>query len=142
MASSATSVRSMFELHGRNYIVTGGAQGIGYAVTRAICEMGANVAVLDRQEKPAETEFHDLSQKFNVKVGYFRTDVTVQESLQAGFEQALQFLGGAVHGCVPAAGIAIDKPFVDQTWEEFTNIQNINVSYAQTRRPLKLEDHC
>ena len=33
-----------------------------------------------------------------------------------------------VDGCVPSAGIAIDKPFVEQTWEEFTRIQEINVS--------------
>ena len=30
-------------------------------------------------------------------------------------------------GCVPSAGIAIDKPFIDQTWDEFTRIQEINV---------------
>lgn len=128
MASTLENVRPMFELRGRNYIVTGGAQGIGYAVTRAICEMGGNVAVLDRQEEPAEKEFHELSDKFGVKVGYIRVDVTEHESLNSGFEQALQLLGGTVHGCVPAAGIAIDKPFVEQTWDEFTNIQNINVS--------------
>ncbi|KAK5045862.1 hypothetical protein LTR84_008955 [Exophiala bonariae] len=127
MASALENVRPMFELRGRNYIVTGGAQGIGYAVTRAICEMGGNVAVLDRQEEPAEKEFHELSKKFDVKVGYIRVDVTDNESLNSGFEQALQLLGGTVHGCVPAAGIAIDKPFVEQTWDEFTNIQNINV---------------
>jgi NAD(P)-dependent dehydrogenase (short-subunit alcohol dehydrogenase family) len=40
----------MFELARRNYIVTGGTQGIGFAVTRAICEYGANVVVLDIQE--------------------------------------------------------------------------------------------
>lgn len=127
MSTSLDNVRPMFELRGRNYIVTGGAQGIGFAVTRAICEMGGNVVVLDRQEQPAEPEFHELAAKFGVKVGYVRVDVTEHDSLNAGFEQALQFLGGTIHGCVPAAGIAIDKPFVEQTWEEFTNIQNINV---------------
>ncbi|RMD41168.1 hypothetical protein DV735_g3957, partial [Chaetothyriales sp. CBS 134920] len=118
-------VRPRFELKGRNYIVTGGAQGIGFASTRAIAEMGGNVAVLDIQEKPIE-DFHTLSSKFGVKTIYIQTDVTKEDSLNKSFEKALATLG-SIDGCVPAAGIAIDKPFVDQTWDEFTRIQEINV---------------
>lgn len=118
----------MFELRGRNYVVTGGAQGIGFALTRAICEMGGNVAVMDIQEKPVdEAEWKNLSQKFGAKTLYIQTDVTKQESLNSSFEKAIKELG-SLDGLVPAAGIAIDKPFIDQTWEEFTRIQEINVS--------------
>lgn len=115
----------MFELRGRNYIVTGGAQGIGFACTRAICEMGGNVAVLDIQEKPVE-EFSALS-RFSTRTIYIQTDVTSQKSINAAFDKVLAEFG-SIDGCVPAAGIAIDKPFLDQTWEEFTRIQEINVS--------------
>lgn len=117
----------MFELRGRNYIVTGGAQGIGFASTRAICELGGNVAVLDVQLEPV-AEFKSLASEFGVKTLFIQTDVTKQDSLEAGFAKAIEGLGGRLDGLVPAAGIAIDKPFVDQTWEEFTRIQEINVS--------------
>ena len=50
----ASKVRASFELTGRNYVVTGGAQGIGLALTKAIAEMGGNVAVLDLQDKPLD----------------------------------------------------------------------------------------
>lgn len=126
MADELEDVRPMFELAGRNFLITGGAQGIGFAATRAICEMGGNVAVLDIQECPTEA-FNTLESKYGVKVFYFQTDVTQQDSLNSGFARALEMLG-SIDGCVPAAGIAIDKPFVDQTWEEFTRIQEINVS--------------
>ncbi|KAK2593875.1 hypothetical protein QQS21_008395 [Conoideocrella luteorostrata] len=119
-------VRPMFELRNQSYVVTGGAQGIGYACTRAICEMGGNVAVLDIQEKPVD-EFFQLADRYGVKTTYIQADVTQQESLNAAFEQALAGLGGRIDGCVPAAGVAIDKPFLEQTWEEFTRIQDINV---------------
>lgn len=115
----------MFDLGKRNYVVTGGAQGIGFAVTRAICEMGGNVAVMDIQSEPVE-EFKTLSSRFGAKTVYIQTDVTKEDSLNAAFARAIQELGG-IDGCVPAAGIAIDKPFVDQTWDEFTRIQEINV---------------
>jgi NAD(P)-dependent dehydrogenase (short-subunit alcohol dehydrogenase family) len=138
MSDHLEDVRPMFELRGRNYVVTGGAQGIGFAVTRAICEMGGNVAVMDIQEKPVNaTEWANLSQRFGAKAVYIQTDVTKQESLNAAFARAVQELG-SLDGLVPAAGIAIDKPFVDQTWEEFTRIQEINVRCL--RRGPRSED--
>lgn len=133
MADKLDSVRPMFELKGRNYLITGGAQGIGFAATRAICEMGGNVAVLDIQDRPT-AEFEELGPKFGVKTSYHQTDLTQQDSLHAGFAKALESLGGTIDGCVPAAGIAIDKPFVEQTWEEFTRIQDINVSLELHQR--------
>lgn len=129
MASSSVQsshVRPTFELRDRNYIVTGGAQGIGFALTRAICEMGGNVAVLDIQEQPVK-EFDSLKDEFDTKVLYFKTDVTSQQSLETSFKSAVRELG-SIDGYVPCAGIAIDKPFLDQTWDEFTRIQEINVS--------------
>ncbi|TPX17840.1 uncharacterized protein E0L32_002941 [Thyridium curvatum] len=125
MADKLEDVRPMFELRNRNYIVTGGAQGIGFAVTRAICEMGGNVAVMDLQEKPVD-EFNTLSSKFGVKTVYIQTDVTVESSLNNSFAKALEALG-SIDGLVPSAGIAIDKPFIEQTWAEFTRIQEVNV---------------
>ncbi|KAM0344831.1 hypothetical protein ACHAPU_007213 [Fusarium lateritium] len=119
------NVRPMFELRGRNYIVTGGAQGIGFACTHAICEMGGNVAVLDIQKQPVE-EYNTLSDKFKTKTVYIPTDVTSEQSINAAFDKALEEFG-SIDGVVPAAGIAIDKPFLDQTWDEFTRIQEINV---------------
>tara|TARA_R110002060_G_scaffold36288_2_gene47265 strand:+ start:179 stop:790 length:612 start_codon:yes stop_codon:yes gene_type:complete len=124
-ASKLEDVRPLFELRERNYIITGGAQGIGFACARAICEMGGNVAILDIQSKPVP-EFEDLK-KFGTKTSYIQTDVTKEESLKSSFEQVLKVLG-SVDGCVLAAGIAIDKPFVEQTWDEFNRIQDINVS--------------
>ncbi|KAK0122459.1 hypothetical protein ONS95_010691 [Cadophora gregata] len=123
-ASKLEDVRPLFELRERNYIITGGAQGIGFACARAICEMGGNVAILDIQAKPV-SEFEDLK-KFGTKSTYIQTDVTKEESLKTSFEQVLKALG-SVDGCVLAAGIAIDKPFVEQTWDEFNRIQDINV---------------
>lgn len=120
------SLHNTFSLSGRNYIITGGGQGIGFAVTRAICEMGGNVAVLDIRDKPVE-EFNTLAGEFGVKTEYLQTDVTKEESLTSSFEKAIDRLG-SLHGLVPAAGIVVDKPFVEQTWEEVNRIQQVNVS--------------
>ncbi|KAJ1328051.1 sorbose reductase [Microdochium nivale] len=125
-ADTLEDVRPMFELTGRNFIVTGGAQGIGFAAARAICEMGGSVAVLDIQAKPL-ADFDQLAGKYGVKAVYIQTDVTSEASLNSSFEQAVEKLGGSIHGLLPAAGIAIDKPFVEQTWGEYNRIHDINV---------------
>ncbi|KAH8703037.1 hypothetical protein BGW36DRAFT_393506 [Talaromyces proteolyticus] len=137
MASVLEDVHPMFELGGRSYIVTGGAQGIGFAVTRAICEYGANVVVLDIQEKPVE-EFYTLSVKYGVKATYIQSDMRQEDSLSIGVAKAISVLG-TVDGIIPAAGIAIDKPFVEQTWDEFTRIQEINVrgTFFATQQVVK-----
>lgn len=129
MSSPIHDVRRTFELTGRNYIVTGGAQGIGFTISRAICEMGGNVSIWDIQEKPVDQEAFDaLSSTFGSKTLYIQADVTMEDSLKAAFQKTLETFK-TVDGCVPAAGIAIDKPFVDQTWDEFTRIQEINVCH-------------
>lgn len=129
MSPPLHDVRPTFELNGRNYIVTGGAQGIGFTIARAICEMGGNVSIWDIQNEPVDQEaFAALSSRFGSKTLYVQTDVTKQDSLEAAFQKTLDTFK-TVDGCVPAAGIAIDKPFVEQTWEEFTRIQEINVRY-------------
>lgn len=125
MAPALEDVRPKFELQNRNYIVTGGAQGIGFACARAICEMGGNVVIMDIQEQPVK-EYKTLSSKFGVKTEYIQTDVTSEESLNSSFAKAIEILGG-IDGLIPCAGIAIDKPFTEQTWAEMTRIQEINV---------------
>jgi hypothetical protein len=80
-------------LRGKNFVVTGGGRGIGYAATRAIAEMGGNVSVLDVLPEPVE-DFEQLSSEFGVKSLYINTDVTKQESLATAFEQTAKEFGG------------------------------------------------
>ena len=130
-SSDRKSIRDRFELTGRNYIVTGGAMGIGYAITRDICEMGGNVAVLDLRESPLE-DVYGLAKQFGVTSEYFQADVSDEQSLRSGFEKVVSALG-RIDGIVTAAGIAIDKPFVKQGWEEVNKILQVNVSVLLTR---------
>ncbi|KEF63845.1 uncharacterized protein A1O9_01823 [Exophiala aquamarina CBS 119918] len=116
----------MFNLSNKNFIVTGGGRGIGYAITRAITEMGGNVAVLDVLNAPVK-DFGTLEHDFGVKARYLRADVTDEKSLTKGFEQSISELG-SLHGCVTAAGIALDKPFVEQSWKEVRRVQEVNLT--------------
>ena len=100
--------------------------GIGFSAVRDICEMGGNVAVLDLRDSPLEGVY-GLAKKFNVKVEYFQADVSNEESLKTAFDKAVSTLG-RLDGIVTAAGIAIDKPFVDQSWDEVNTVIQVNAS--------------
>jgi sorbose reductase len=99
--------------------------------------MGGNVAVIDLREKPLE-DVLGLAKRFNVKSEYFQADVSDEKELRLAFDNVISTLG-SVNGIVTAAGIAIDKPFVDQSWEEVNKVIQVNVStLGQMNRTLEL----
>lgn len=130
MAHSAVpnDLASSFGLKGRSYVVTGGAQGIGLAISKAIAQAGGNVVAIDIQNQP-KPEFLDFPGKFGVKAIYIQGDVTNEASLKAAFGRAIDAVG-SIHGCITCAGIAIEKPFEEHTWEEVRRVMDVNVSHS------------
>lgn len=125
--STSHSFRKAFDsLQGRNYVVTGGGQGIGFTIAKAIAEFGGNVAFVDLRQSPVQ-EYNQLASEFKVRTEYYQCDVSSEESLMTTFEKVIKDFG-QIHGLVTSAGIAIDKPFVEQTWQEAEKIQQVNVS--------------
>jgi len=124
---SQDALGGVFGLNGRNYVVTGGAQGIGFALTKAIAQLGGNVVAMDIKDQP-KPEFFELSKQFGVHVEFIQADVTKQESLKSAFGRAVDVLG-SIDGCVTCAGIALDKQFEEHTWEDVQRILDINVSH-------------
>lgn len=82
----------MFNLAGKNVVVTGGGRGIGYAATRAIAEMGGNVAVMDVLPKPVG-DFQQLSSDFGIKSLYINADMTKEDDVRSAFDQTAEKLG-------------------------------------------------
>ena len=110
------------------YEHAGGARGIGFGITKAIGQMGGNVVCLDSLPEPVE-EFKSLPDQYKIETHYFQTDVTKEQSLKQSFRDAVNAVGD-LHGCVTAAGIALDKPFQkpfqEHTWEESRRILDVN----------------
>ena len=121
---SDVKVTDRMSLKGRNIFVTGGGRGIGFAICKAIAQLGGNVAVIDALPEPVE-EFYSLESKYGVKAFYLKADVTQQQSLESAFSEAVK-QNGPFQGCVPAAGIALDKPITDHAWDESQRILMVN----------------
>jgi NAD(P)-dependent dehydrogenase (short-subunit alcohol dehydrogenase family) len=91
-------------IEGRAFVVTGGASGLGEAVTRALVEQGGSVVVADVNDDAGSA----LAESLGKNVLFVHTDVTSEESTAAAVAAAVENFG-AVHGAINCAGVAISE---------------------------------
>ena len=105
-------------LQGKTAIVTGAAQGIGFAIARHLSEAGANVVVSDLNEAAAKEAAEQLANATAIAC-----DVRDEEQVQSLVDQTVAVYGG-LQVMVPNAGIAAVGPIVATdlaTWRKVTS---------------------
>jgi 3-oxoacyl-[acyl-carrier protein] reductase len=120
-APSAAGVHPR-ELAGQVAFVTGGARGIGLALTHALAARGATVAILSRNQDHARTAVAAVAAAGGVARA-FAADIADTASVDAAVEAALKELGRA-DVLVNNAGLTRDGLFVrmsDAQWDEVLN---------------------
>lgn len=95
----------------RTALVTGGAGGIGLAVCRALAGDGMRVAVADLDADACAAAAASLPGAGHAGVAL---DVTGEDSVSAGFDEAERRLGGPVDVLVACAGVLLFKPDGDR----------------------------
>ncbi|PVG83214.1 short-chain dehydrogenase [Nocardioides gansuensis] len=90
-------------------LVTGGNRGIGLEIGSQLSRLGYRVVLTARDGRRADEAAETLDGWASGDVAGVSMDVTDDESVRAGFEQAVK-LFGAVDVLVNNAGIAIDGP--------------------------------
>ena len=117
---------SLFSLEGRKILVTGGAQGIGKAVAFRLAEAGANIGILDINEKGAKEVASGLKEKFaEQKFEGFMCDVTDYDAVHRTVEDFVGTFDG-IDGLFNNAGTCIHKDVEAVTPEEWLHVVNIN----------------
>ena len=100
----------MFSLSGSTAVVTGGARGLGLGFAEALASVGCNVAILDIQQESSPA-LRGLASTYNVKVEYYRTDITSREQVSSVVARIESDFGG-IHININAAGVVTDEPFL------------------------------
>lgn len=80
-------------LKNKNALITGGSQGIGFAIAKALAEEGCNVAIGARGRERIDQAATELS-KLGVKAVPIAVDFTTEEGCRAFVENAVAALGG------------------------------------------------
>lgn len=106
----------MIRFAGLRAIVTGGASGIGAAITAKLLDAGASVAVFDLNPDAADPRATGI-----------RADVGSDESCRAAVHAAALALGG-IDILINNAGIGAQGTIADNDDEEWARVLSINVT--------------
>ncbi|MGC4018704.1 MAG: SDR family oxidoreductase [Muricomes sp.] len=114
-------------LDGKRIFVTGGARGIGKSVATAFAEAGADLAIVDVDIQESQKTAQELAEKTGRKVIAIQTDVTNPEQVDAMIETVVSKLGG-LEAAFCNAGICINVPAEEMTYEQWKKVIDINLS--------------
>jgi NAD(P)-dependent dehydrogenase (short-subunit alcohol dehydrogenase family) len=81
------------QLEGRTAVVTGGGQGVGQGIVRALAEAGANLVIAQRKVDQGEAEAAHVRDTYGVEAEFVRTDVTNRSEVEAMVGRAVTRFG-------------------------------------------------
>jgi 2-deoxy-D-gluconate 3-dehydrogenase len=114
-----------FDIAGRTAIVTGGAVGIGFGIVRRFVESGANVLLVDLDEKAAREALARLPGGPG-SAEVMRADVSEEGADEAMVARCVERFGG-VDVLVNNAGIYPMVPVLQMTPEQLDQVYRVNV---------------
>jgi len=107
-------------------VVTGGSEGIGYALARRFAAAGHDVILIARRPEPLREAASRIGADFNVEAVALPLDVTSPQAI-AAIEAALAAHGAYADVLVNSAGIGFAGRFDEQTPEEVLQLIDLNV---------------
>ncbi|UCD10188.1 MAG: SDR family oxidoreductase [Dehalococcoidales bacterium] len=116
----------LISLDGKTAVITGGARGIGLAITRRLAEAGAVVVIVDTDTAEAENAVSQLKSQ-DVDARYVKCDVTVE----AEVKKMINYLtekAGRIDILVNNAGIYPRKSLEEMTGEDFQRVISVNLT--------------
>jgi 3-oxoacyl-[acyl-carrier protein] reductase len=116
---------NQIDLKGKNAIVTGGARGIGLAITERLLGSGASVSLWDRDQKGLDATAKSLAGKGRVHTA--TVDISNPDSVKAAASKTISDLGH-VDILVNNAGIAgVTKKMWEMTPAEWQEVLQVNL---------------
>lgn len=125
-------MKNLFDIKGKVIVVTGGAGILGRSICLYLAEQGAEVVVLDRDEK-AGGELVAAIREQGGEAMFRTTDVLNREALEQNRTDILAAYGridvllNAAGGNMGGATIAPDKSFLDLEIDAFKKVVDINL---------------
>lgn len=114
-----------FDLSGKTALVTGASQGLGAGFARTLAAAGAKVALAARQTAKLEALKSEIEAAGGTAAAV-AMDVTDQASVRAAFD-ATEAVLGPVDVLVNNAGIAVTKPFLEMTVDDWDSVLDTNL---------------
>ena len=137
---SELSLPELQSLSGRVAVVTGGAQGIGAAISNRLAEAGAHVAILDLDGTQAEKTAKALSSRHSIDCTGTAVNVLDRNAIAQAAHNSEQ-LWGRLDIWVNNAGIYPAIPLIEMTddqWDETldTNLKGVFIGSQEAAKRM------
>ncbi|MDH5798735.1 MAG: 3-oxoacyl-[acyl-carrier-protein] reductase [Paracoccaceae bacterium] len=113
----------MFNLEGKNALVTGASGGIGAEIARALHAAGAAVALSGTRTEPLEALAAELGERAHV----LPCNLSDKDAVEALPKQAAEAMG-SVDILINNAGITRDNLFMRMSDDEWDSVLNVNLT--------------
>ncbi|KAE8394142.1 hypothetical protein BDV23DRAFT_190761 [Aspergillus alliaceus] len=121
-----TNVLQQFQMKGKVVVITGGADGIGLAVAEAMAEANASVALWYNANDAAIKRAEELAKTHGIKAVAYKVDISDPEQVQKAVQDVVKDLE-RIDVFIANAGMAISKPILEQTLDEYRKQMSVNV---------------
>jgi NAD(P)-dependent dehydrogenase (short-subunit alcohol dehydrogenase family) len=135
-----TPVQQLFDLSGRNALVTGGSRGLGLQIAEALGEAGARIMLSSRKAQDLEEAIAHLNQR-GIDARWIAADAADPVEARRVCTETLERLG-PVDILVNNAGAAWGAPAEDHSIEAWDKVMNLNIRslfvFSQTIAKLSM----
>jgi NAD(P)-dependent dehydrogenase (short-subunit alcohol dehydrogenase family) len=119
------TISQLFDLKGKNALITGGSRGLGLQMAHALGEAGARVLISSRKASDLEEATAEL-QAAGIDARWIAADGQSEEECRRLVDETLQRLGD-IDILVNNAGAAWGAPAEDHPVEAWDKVMNLNV---------------
>jgi 3-oxoacyl-[acyl-carrier protein] reductase len=113
----------MFDLTGKNALITGASGGIGGAIAKSLHAAGATVAISGTRRDPLEALANELGDRCHI----LTCNLSDAEAVEALPKQAVEAMG-SVDILVNNAGITKDNLFMRMSDDEWNSVLDVNLT--------------
>lgn len=124
------SILEMFNLNGKNAVITGGGRGLGKGMAEGLCEAGATVVIIGSSDKIFETA-RELTDKGYITCAV-RGDLSKQENINEIFAQALEKINGKIDILINNAGVQRRHKCEEFPLEDWNTVLQVNLNAVFT----------
>jgi gluconate 5-dehydrogenase len=117
---------TLFDLTGKNALVTGGTHGIGMALATGLADAGANIIVNDMFPEKLESAKQEYASN-GIDIHTYVLDVTDEEAVESTIP-VIEEEVGPIDILVNNAGIIKRIPILEMRAEEFRQVLDVNLT--------------
>lgn len=108
----------------KTIVITGGAGGLGSAMSKLLAEKGASVFILDLVEEKGAALVQEITASGG-KARFYKMDLTSEADWQKVISEILE-VSGKIDVLINNAGINIRKPIEEMSFDEWNTMMRVN----------------